>query len=398
MPRAHVVAVDAIDRTPRVLQVEGMFDVPPADRQERSWEVDLDLDEEWKVGLLVGPSGSGKTRVARALWPEALVTGYDWSPTAALVDEFPDAGIEQITGALAGVGLGSIPAWLRPYASLSTGEQFRATLARALLEQTELVVVDEFTSTVDRQVAKVASAAVAKHVRRGSGKLVCVTCHYDVVDWLQPDWIYQPHLNEFARRRLRRRPQLEMEIAPLDPACWAVFRHHHYLTGVLHPHAYRNCAGAFIDGECVAFVSWMRFMHPHVKNTMKGHRLVVLPDWQGLGIAGRLIDWLGEHLWTQGLRFHVTVAHPALIAYCRRSPRWASLAKTRNLRTGPSALTPWRSTEPRILGLHSFRWQPPIASDRVAKQEDPSAGRVEPGQSRATPTRNRRRKKLRVAE
>lgn len=361
MPSTHVVASEQIVRTPRVKQVEALFDVPPAERQEREWDVEFELGEDWQVGLIVGPSGSGKTRVARALWPQALVTGYDWSEGAALVDEFPDVGIKQITDSLAGVGLGSIPAWLRPYGSLSTGEQFRATLARALLEQRELVVIDEFTSTVDRQVAKVASHAVAKHVRRGKGKLICVSCHYDIVDWLQPDWIYQPHLNEFARRRLRRRPALELEIAPVDHSVWAAFRHHHYLSGSLQGSARKNCVGGFIDGECVAFCSWMHFMHPKVKYTMKGHRLVVLPDWQGLGLASRICDWLGQHLWEQGLRFRITVAHPAMIAYCRRSPRWQPTTRSRQLQTGSGALTPWRSTEPRILGLHSFVYRPPAS-------------------------------------
>jgi GNAT superfamily N-acetyltransferase len=365
VPSTHVVATTAIARSPRVKQVEALFDVPPAEKQDREWDVEIDVDGgDWQVGLIVGPSGSGKTRVARAIWPDAYVAGHDWTDRA-LVDDFPDVGIKQITGSLAGVGLGSIPAWIRPYASLSTGEQFRATLARALLEQDELVVIDEFTSTVDRQVAKVASHAVAKHVRRGSGKLICVTCHYDVVDWLQPDWIYQPHLNEFARRRLRRRPRLELEIAPVDHTVWPAFRHHHYLSGELSTSAYRNCAGGFIDGQCVAFVSWMHFMHPKIKHTMKGHRLVVLPDWQGLGLAGVIIDWLGQHLWDQGQRFRVSVAHPALIAYCRRSPRWEPVARSKQLQIGAGALTPWRSTEVRILGLHSFVYRPPAETEPV---------------------------------
>lgn len=365
MPRAHVIATTAIARTPRVKQVEALFDVPPSETQEREWEVHVDVeDAPWQIGLIVGPSGSGKTRAAQALWPDAVVVTHDWTD-AALVDDFPDVGIREITGSLAGVGLGSIPAWIRPYASLSTGEQFRATLARALLEQPELVVIDEFTSTVDRQVAKVASAAVAKHVRRGTNKLICVTCHYDVVDWLQPDWVYQPHINEFARRRLRRRPGVDLEIAPVDPAVWSAFRHHHYLSSELHPGAHRHCVGGFVDGECVAFQSSVRFMHPRIKHAMKGHRLVVLPDWQGLGIAAAINDWAGQFYWEKGWRFRITVAHPAIIAYCRRSPRWEPVARSRKLQTGAGALTPWRSTELRILGLHSFVYRPPATSPPV---------------------------------
>ena len=54
-----------------------------------------------------------------------------------------------------------------------------------------LVVFDEFTSVVDRNVAKVCSAAIAKGIRRGHipCRFVAVTCHYDVAEWLEPDWV-----------------------------------------------------------------------------------------------------------------------------------------------------------------------------------------------------------------
>jgi ABC-type ATPase with predicted acetyltransferase domain len=81
---------------------------------------------------------------------------------------------------------------LRPFRVLSNGEQFRVTIARALAEQPELLVFDEFTSVVDRNVAKVASAAIAKAVRRRKQKFIAVSCHHDIIEWLQPDWIYEP--------------------------------------------------------------------------------------------------------------------------------------------------------------------------------------------------------------
>ncbi|MEV1247900.1 hypothetical protein [Nonomuraea sp. NPDC049750] len=64
--------------------------------------------------------------------------------------------IKDIVALLGAVGLSSPPAWLRPYRTLSNGEAFRASIARALAESGDLVVIDEFTSVVDRQVAKVA--------------------------------------------------------------------------------------------------------------------------------------------------------------------------------------------------------------------------------------------------
>jgi hypothetical protein len=183
LPHAHVVATTEIERTARVKQVEALFDVPPAEQQQREWDVDLDLADDWQVGLIVGPSGSGKTRAARALWPDALVAGYQWSDTAALVDGFPDLGIKAITGTLAGVGLGSIPAWLRAYQTLSTGEQFRATLAD-----------ERAHGFVIHGPAGVGKTRLAEELRRIINFPACETCtvngahmNYTGSQWLPKD-------------------------------------------------------------------------------------------------------------------------------------------------------------------------------------------------------------------
>lgn len=148
----------------------------------------------------VGPSWSGKSSIARHLWPDELVGERRWSPDGALLDDFPPGmGIEEVVGLLTAVGLGSPPAWIRPYRTLSGGEAFRASMALALAEASgDLVVVDEFTSVVDRQVARVASHATQKTVRRSGRRLIAVTCHYDVTDWLQPDWVYDVVVGEFS--------------------------------------------------------------------------------------------------------------------------------------------------------------------------------------------------------
>ena len=61
----------------------------------------------------------------------------------------------------------------------------RVDIARAFVFHRKLIVFDEFTSVVDREVAKIASFAISKAIRREKDKkFIAVTCHYDVVDWL----------------------------------------------------------------------------------------------------------------------------------------------------------------------------------------------------------------------
>lgn len=363
MQSAHQLVVrreSQIVRSPRVMQVEGLFDVPPAERSALSWEVNLPLDErEWSVGLIVGPSGAGKSTVARELFGDRLVAGFDWPSDRSILDGFPEGmSIKEVVAALTAVGFGSPPAWMRPFQVLSNGEQFRVTVARALAEAQGLVVIDEFTSVVDRQVAKVASHAVQKTVRRSKKRLVAVTCHYDVIDWLQPDWVYQPHVNEFTWRCLQRHPALELEVHPVDRAAWRLFKHHHYLSGDLHAGAV--CFGGFIGDECVAFAAYVHFPHPHARNIKMGHRLVVLPDYQGLGIGGRLDDWIGQHLYERGFRYHNCVAHPAMIAYYSKSPRWKHIGTGQKpARTSGNKSLARQHSKARKIALSSFCYVPP---------------------------------------
>jgi ABC-type lipoprotein export system ATPase subunit len=314
-----------VQRTPRVLQLEGLFEVPPSARSESTWAVDLPIEAEpWQVGLIVGPSGSGKSTLAREAFPGVPTvsanTGYDWPANQSLVDGFPAGlGIKDITAALSSVGFSSPPSWLRPFANLSTGEQFRATVARALVDPAPLVVLDEFTSVVDRNVAQIGSAAVAKAVRRLPGKqVVCVTCHHDVEEWLCPDWVVEMPNGEFTRRALRRRPAIDLEIRRVHRSAWELFKHHHYLNTTIHVAA--RCFVAFWRGEPVAFASSL--FSPGKRNSWREHRTVCLPDYQGVGIGNALSEYVaGVMKSLKGFYYSVT-SNPAMMRHRAKSPLW----------------------------------------------------------------------------
>jgi GNAT superfamily N-acetyltransferase len=249
-----------------------------------------------------------------------------------------------------------------PRQVLSNGEGFRADLARALAEGSDLCVVDEFSSVVDRQVAKVASHTVQRTVRKRGGKFVAVSCHYDIIDWLQPDWVLDMRDRGFSWRHLQRRPEIQLDIHPAQRGLWSAFSRYHYMNPNLHTAA--HCYAAYVDGQPVAFTSYRHFPHRHTRNIKIGHRLVVLPDWQGLGIGGRLDDWLGQKLYEEGFRYHNVVAHPALIRYYLGSPRWKSLDKGQKklTTTSKNKTLRARALDPRYLGTRSFEYVPPKSS------------------------------------
>ena len=61
------------------------------------------------------------------------------------------------------------------------------------------------------------------------------------------------------------------------------------------------------------------------KNRWRISRIVTLPDYQGIGIGMAVAEAVAELHVREGHRVNVTASHPALIAHCRRSPRWKTV-------------------------------------------------------------------------
>ena len=332
----------------RVQQVAGMFDVSLAEKATERFAVELPGDDEaWDVGLIVGPSGSGKSTVAAEFYGEKLYRGAEWPDDRAVIDCFGDMPVRQVVELFTAVGFSSPPSWVKPYRVLSCGERFRCDLARALGGEwavgsgrsavscddsccevatkslpTRIVAFDEFTSVVDRNVAKFCSAAIAKGIHRGHlpCRFVAVTCHYDVAEWLQPDWILDMATGELTRRCLRR-PPIQLEVHRCEMAAWQLFSRHHYLNGQL-PVAAR-CYLTTWDGVPVNFCATVPVI------TRKHHRrftrVVTLPDYQGIGIGMRSVAAVAELHRAEGHRINITSSHPALIRHCDRSPLWRTV-------------------------------------------------------------------------
>lgn len=362
MPCVDVVVSCPVIDSFRVRQVAGLFDVPWTERSEERFAVDVpDLiaDRHWNIGLIVGPSGSGKSSLAQKLFPQALIQTGDWPADRAVVDAFGELPIKQITGLFTAVGFGSPPAWVRPYRVLSGGERFRCDLARALSrgmagtssgelsasETRPIVACDEFTSTVDRQVGRICSAAVSRAIRSGTVpcRFVAVTCHYDVAEWLEPDWTIDMATQTFDRRRLRR-PKIELQIFRCRRDAWRVFARHHYLSGKLNPAA--ECFVALWNAQPVAFCAVLGVMGA------AGHRrisrLVTLPDYQGIGIGSRVAEAVAQTYTKRGLRLSISAGHPGLLAHCRRSNRWR-LAKIYKSGSRPGRLRNYRGSPGRAV-------------------------------------------------
>ncbi len=304
----------------RVQQVSSMFDVAPAVKSATAIRAEVPgLEEPWEIGLIVGPSGSGKSSIARAAFGECVASSAQWPGSAAVVDGFGDIGIREITAMLTAVGFSSPPAWVRPYHVLSNGEQFRCELARALLCGGDLVVMDEFTSVVDRTVAKTGSHAVSKAVRRLGRRFVAVSCHYDIAEWLEPDWVLDMASGKLERGRLRR-PEIAVEVFPCRHEVWPLFARHHYLNAALYPGC--RCYLGICEGEPVAFAATRQSIGFKGLRTIS--RVVVMPDWQGIGVGTRMASAVvqAEIAERRCERMSLVTGHCGMIAALQRSGQW----------------------------------------------------------------------------
>ncbi len=183
----------------RVKSLMGQYDLEDKEVIQ-NFKGDYSLPKKWNIGLIVGNSGSGKTSICKNVFGDFTTLEWDKNP---IIDNFSNhLSMEEITFALGSVGFNSVPFWLKSYHVLSNGEKSRADLARLSLEN-ELVCYDEFTSLVDRDVAKSTSNSVQKLFRKLDKKFVAVTCHHDVLEWLNPDWVYNTDTKVFCLPKLQ---------------------------------------------------------------------------------------------------------------------------------------------------------------------------------------------------
>ena len=196
MPNFDIIRRSTPEKSFRVASVMGTYDLQSNVCEER-FTGEITPPCNWQIGLIVGASGTGKTTIAKELYPNAYIERFEYTHESIL-DDFPkERSMQEITQALTSVGLASVPSWLKPYNVLSNGEKMRCDLARAILSDEQLFVFDEFTSVVDRNVAKIGSFAMQKAIRKTNKRFIAVTCHYDVEDWLLPDWVFDTNSMTF---------------------------------------------------------------------------------------------------------------------------------------------------------------------------------------------------------
>lgn len=322
------------------------FDVPRSDSIVTTIKNNLSLEGDWNVGLITGPSGSGKSSILRGLGKLRTPT---WNSQKSVISNFSKvASPEEAASLLCAVGFSSIPTWLNYYHNLSNGEKFRADLARLLVESGQPILVDEYASFVNVEVAQSASNSLQKWIRKNNKQIVLASCRDDFTPFLQPDWIYntlEAKTHRFPRESLSR-PPLNLEIIRCNYSAWEQFKHHHYLSSDINKAA--RCFLAIWNGRPVAFSSSLTMPSPYFKGGWRETRTVVLPDFQGLGIGVKFSDYIGALVKANGGRYFSKTIHPAMVSYRLRSSDWKETSHSRQARNAKSS---------QSKGMDNVKWE-----------------------------------------
>lgn len=291
------------------------------------YKLNLGQLEEWNIGVICGASGSGKSTILKQLAKanDGVIASPTFDEKKCLISNFSNMTPRDATMLLSQMGLASVPTWIRPFRVLSNGEQYRASLAKAVSEAKdgEIVYVDEYTSVVDRNVAMSMSNALQKYIREHNKKIILATCHYDILEWLRPNWIYD--LNKggaLERGDYLRRPPIELQVYRTTCDTWERFKKYHYMTSELNSSA--TCFVFTWDNNLVAFVATLPFPSGTVKNAIRGSRTVVLPDFQGMGIGSKVTNFIAAIYKRNGYIYYTKTVNPALGKYREKSPLWES--------------------------------------------------------------------------
>jgi GNAT superfamily N-acetyltransferase len=322
LSRKHTVTVHQDEFT---AAASAAFDVPFTGTSTfTAWPLPT-VPKDFGVGAIVGPSGTGKSLLLAEFGKPAA---HEWDPSRAIVSQVASTPDEAIA-LLSSVGLNTVPSWLKPFHVLSLGEQFRANLARGLRDG---AVYDEFTSVVDRPTAMSAARSLRRLVDlQGVRRVVVATCHEDVLPWLEPEWTFRTDTGSLSVGRSVPRPPIDLDVYPCGVELWPTFAPHHYLTADINPVA--KCFVAVWGEALVGFWSVLPLPSGTLKNAWRGHRTVVLPQYQGFGIGTRFADRMA-HWWVEnkGARFFSRTAHPRFAAYRDASPLWRRTSHDRERR------------------------------------------------------------------
>jgi hypothetical protein len=256
----------------------------------------ININDDWNIGLIYGSSGSGKTTLVKEIFGKNIFETII-NEDEPIINQLPkELNYEDCANLLNGIGLNSVNCWIRPVKTLSNGQRARAEAVLLMCQNKEIIFIDEWTSVVDRLVAKAMSVCINKFCKKFNKKIVLLSCHYDIIEWLKPDWLINCNEQKFLLPKcedffFQEREKLKFDIREIGRQSWKYFSKYHYLSDKL-PAGKIYLYGLFINEIQIGFQCFANYT-PHKKGTkiiFHSNRTVIHPDYNGLGLGIKLIN------------------------------------------------------------------------------------------------------------
>jgi ABC-type ATPase with predicted acetyltransferase domain len=260
----------------------------------------INLPDKWNVGLVYGSSGSGKTTMIKQLFGQDIFKTI-LNEDEPIINQLPsNLTYDECAAILNGMGLNSVPCWIRPVKTLSNGQKARAEAALLMTQNSNIICIDEWTSVVDRVVAKAMSICIGKFAKKYNKQIILLSCHYDIIEWLSPNWIIDCNKQKFELPKeadffFTEREKLKFTIKEIGRESWRFFSKYHYLSERL-PAGKIYLYGLFYGENQIGFQCFANYT-PHRMGTkiiFHSNRTVIHPDYNGLGLGILLINQTSE--------------------------------------------------------------------------------------------------------
>lgn len=340
----------------RCQKAANSLDIDVEKKSKHHLEVSVDMETPFNLGLIVGASGSGKTTLAKQMFGEdCFISPLDMSKP--IIEQFPkEWSYDDCAAALAGIGLTSVPCWIRPVYTLSNGQRARAEAALLMASDRPRIIIDEWTSVVDRTVAKAMSNCIQKYARKSGKQIILLSCHYDVVEWLNPDFIVDCNKQSYEDRRSMvgshtRSDRLRFDIRECGRGSWRYFSKYHYLSERL-PGGRIFTFGLYHGEEQIGFQCFAAYIIGDHK-TFFSNRTVVHPDYVGLGLGMKLITESSKIMVERGYRVKAKFSSVPVYKAMNRDPLWRCTAINRPIKKLTVGLSKEKGGESRSACLRS---------------------------------------------
>ena len=116
------------------------------------------------------------------------------------------------------------------------------------------------------------------------------------------------------------RKQKQFEIRKCGRDEWKKFRKYHYLSSDIANAC--QCYGLYDNDNIIGFIGVLHQPHPINTKLKRVSRLVILPDYQGIGLGTKFLEFIANYYIQQNYDFEIITTAKNLISSLKKSNKW----------------------------------------------------------------------------